>query len=158
MTMRDKIQDWLDQTKDDLITNYNRIGLRASGEWEQQLETRIEDSKSSIHAIILGARHTAIMTSGRSRNKNQSPAALRAFVGWAGSTFLRQWVQNKSLSINPYAVAYKIAREGISVPNRFNKGTLITDVINENRVKKLYESLKHVIIKDMKSDVIKILK
>ena len=94
------------------------------------------------------------METGRKPNINQEN--IRAWVGWSGSTILKEWVKRKSISANPFAVAYKIAREGITVPNKYNKGNLVSDVITKERINKLLKNINNAIITNLKSDVIKI--
>jgi len=158
MNVRDKIQAWLDETVQELKANYHSLGLAASGNWEKELETKIEEKGSGFRAIILGAFYTGMLESGRKPNTNQSPEALRAFVGWAGSTILKDWVQRKGLTINPYAVAYKIARKGIKVPNSHNPGGIISNVITDDRIDKLLDDIMEYIITDVQSDVLSTLK
>lgn len=148
------VEDWDKGVKSDLVANYIRLGLKASGEWEQELESRISVTADNINIKYLGAPYTEQLERGRRPNKNQSPSKLRAWVGWAGSTFLKDWVRNKGLDINPFAVAYKIAREGIKVPNPNNAGGLVSDVINESRIQNLIDELKIFVIEDIKSDVL----
>lgn len=106
-----------------LIPKFRDLGMRASGEWED-----------NVHAIdnqIWGRDYTQYLEEGRPPNADQDPQKLKAWVGWAGSTFINDWVQDKGLSINPYAVAYKIAREGTDY---YPQGTDLLDVLNSDDV------------------------
>ncbi|MCK9281338.1 MAG: hypothetical protein M0P71_12005 [Melioribacteraceae bacterium] len=158
MTLRDHIDNWLTEAKTDLAANYNKLGLRASGQWERDLETNIEERPTGYTAEILGSAYTGVLESGRKPNTNKNPESIRAWVGWAGSTFLKEWVQRKGIQANPFAVAWKIARKGITVPNRFNAGGLVSDVITEERIQKLLEGISLVMITEVRSDVLKTLK
>lgn len=158
MSVRDKIQDWLNENQQALINNYFSIGLKASGNWASEVETKIEETNLGFRAIILGAAYTGVLESGRRPNTNQTPEGLRAFVGWAGSTILKDWVQRKGLDVNPYAAAYKIAREGIPVPGPHNRGGLVSDVITEAQIDKLLDNILGFIITDVQSDVLQQLK
>ena len=95
------------------------------------------------------------MTQGRVKNSKQTPEQLRAFVGWAGSTFLADWVKNKGLSISPYAVAWKIARDGVKVPNRFNDGQLLEETFTAANIEKLNEKVGVILVESLKSKYIK---
>ena len=72
---------------------------------------------------------------------------------WAGSTFLKKWVADKGLDISPFAVAYKIAREGIRVPNQHNDGALISSVINDNSIERLLSDMGIYVITDIKTEI-----
>jgi hypothetical protein len=129
MTNQEVLRDWLEKSESKLIDAYDVLGLRASGRFAQSLESFVFDlPDGNLRGRIEGVDYTQFMVNGRGRNRKQSPEQLAAWVGWAGSTFLKQWVRDKGLNISPYAVAWKIAKEGIKVPNRYNKGTLLSMV------------------------------
>ena len=153
MTVQQKIDAWLNESKLALIQSYDSKGIRASGNWANELEGKSEIGLSSYNVKILGAKYTGVLTDGRKPNENQSN--LKVWVGWAGSTFLKDWVQRKGINASPFAVAWKIGREGIKVPNQFNPGGLIDDVMTRQRINKLIDQIGFVILGDLKSDVIK---
>jgi hypothetical protein len=153
MTVSDKINEWLSQSKKDLVANYDKMGLRNTGAWEKALESDLVVSGGNYKATILGASYTGALENGRKPNSNQ--ANLKAWVGWAGSTFLKDWVKRKGLNISPFAIAWKIGREGITVPNRFNAGGLVSNVITKDSIEKLIKEVGMVMLGDLKSDVIK---
>lgn len=155
MSLESKITDVLEKGKNDLIKSYSSKGLRASGKFERSLETFFKEKDNGFSFGILGANYADIMQNGRMPNKNKD--SLKKFVGWAGSTFLADWVKDKGLSISPFAVAWKIAREGIKVPNRFNPGGVISDVINDSFVEEFRQIIKFHQIESVKSDVRNIL-
>ena len=106
-----------------LIPKFQELNMRASGEWEQSVEARGNE--------IWGRDYTEYLENGRPPNLDQSPEALKRWVGWAGSTFLADWAIDKGLSINPYAVAYKIAREGTDY---YPEGTDLLEVLESQEV------------------------
>ena len=93
------------------------------------------------------------MVHGRGKNSSQDKDAVRKWVGWAGSTFLKKWVGDKGLDISPFVVAYKIARQGIRVPNENNDGMLISEVITAQSISGLLEKMGAYIITDIKTDI-----
>ena len=131
------------------------MGLKTSGNWERELETRVRIDFSSVNVKFLGSRYTEQLVNGRRRNATQDQERLRAFVGWAGSTWLKDWVNRKGLDINPYAVAWKIGREGIEVPNKYNPGTLVSDVLNRREVNLFVNEIGGEIVGQLKSDLVK---
>jgi hypothetical protein len=153
MNTRETIEQWTQETHKDLIANYKRLGLKASGKWESDLESKIEEKPGRYIISFLGSKHSQFMVNGRLRNASQTPESIRAFVGWAGSTFLAQWVKDKGLNISPFAVAYKIARQGIKVPNRFNSGTLLSDIINDQRISDLLGDIMGVMVNEIRTDI-----
>jgi hypothetical protein len=155
MNVETIISSWLDGVQKDLTINYKRLGLKASGGWPKQLEQFQEVSAGRIRAGMLGANYTQWIENGRGPNRDQSKEGLKAWVGWAGSTFLKQWVKDKKINISPFAVAWKIALRGWKVPNQHNAGGLVSDVITKDRIQELNRALIFSVIEDFRSEVIK---
>ena len=143
------LNEWSERTKQELIDKYKSMGLKASGAFEDGLSTETNESSTKIWTVP----HTWYMVNGRGKNSSQDKEAVRKWVGWAGSTFLKKWVDDKGLSISPFAVAYKIAREGIRVPNQYNDGTLISSVINDNSIERLLSDMGIYVITDIKTEI-----
>ena len=143
------LNDWSERTKQELIDKYRSMGLKASGAFEEGLTTETSETKTAIWTVP----HTWFMVHGRNKNQSNDKETIKKWVGWAGSTFLKKWVADKGLDISPFAVAYKIAREGIRVPNQYNEGTLISSVINDNSISGLLSQMGIYIIKDIKTDI-----
>ena len=143
------LNDWSERTRQELIDKYSSMGLKASGAFEDGLTTETDENSTKIWTVP----HTWYMVNGRNKNSSQEKEKIKKWVGWAGSTFLKKWVEDKGLDISPFAVAYKIAREGIRVPNQHNDGTLISSVINDNSISGLLSQMGIYIIKDIKTDI-----
>lgn len=92
-----------------LLPKFRDLNMRASGEWEASLEVKRTGINESA---IFGRPYTEFLTKGRSPNANQDPQALRRWAVWAGSTFIKKWVQDKGLDLDPIGVAYNIAKHG----------------------------------------------
>lgn len=150
---REAVLKWTENKKRELIANYNYLGLKNSGNWEKELETQVTFKSSLINIKFLGASYTKQLTEGRGPNLAQSQERLQAFVGWAGSTWLKDWVERTGSSVNPYAIAWKIGREGIEVPSTHNPGTLVSDVLNRREVDKLVNEIGGEIIGQLKTDL-----
>lgn len=143
------LNDWSERTKQELISTYRKKGLKASGAFENGLTTDTTENRTQIWTVP----HTWYIVNGRGKNNSQEKEAVRKWVGWAGSTFLKKWVEDKGLDISPFAVAYKTARQGIRVPNENNDGRLISEVINDNSISGLLSQMGIYIIKDIKTDI-----
>ena len=143
------LNEWAERTKQELIDKYKSMGLKASGAFEDGLSTETDENSTKIWTVP----HTWYMVNGRGKNSSQDKEAVRKWVGWAGSTFLKKWVEDKGLDISPFAVAYKIAREGIRVPNQHNDGTLISSVINDNSIDGLLSKMGIYVITDIKTEI-----
>lgn len=152
MTEIDKILDkWINDRQKELVQQYDSLGLRASGKFEKGLVNETENKKTRL---IDTYGHSWYMVNGRAPNKNQSPEKLKAWVGWAGSTFLKQWVDDKGLSVSPFAVAWKIAKSGVLVPNKNNSGKLM-DIFTQNKFDNLGVEILNYEVKNIKSEIVK---
>lgn len=152
--VRQNITTWVDETKKALIDEYVSSGRKASGQWAKELSDETTVTFDKVNIKILGAAYTGALVNGRKPNQNKEN--IRAFVGWAGSTFLAQWVKDKGIKASPYAIAYSIARNGIKVPNQHNDGKLIDNVITDERIAKLLQSITQVYDIQIRSEVMKI--
>ncbi len=146
----DQIQTYLDQTIPKLIKSYDEKGLRASGQYADELEAIVVQSGTKINAKIVGPIQSIFMEGGRDPNRDPSQQAVKN-LGW----YLKQWVEDKGISVNPYAAAHKIVYSGIQVPNRYNPGGVISDVINDDWFAELTKLIGLDVITDIRSDVLK---
>ena len=148
-TVAEILNNWMQSMKVDYIQNYYNKGLKASGNLEQK--TRVESDSTTTRMFT--PQYAGALFYGRSKNANQSDEALRKFVGWAGSTIFAKWVEQKGINISPYAVAWKIARQGITVPNQYNDGKLYTDTFTTERFNKLYKDLQYTTVLNIKEQI-----
>ena len=131
------VQKWLEERRVDFVNAIDRRGQKASGNTQQKTYVFITEKGGGIKT----PQHVGALLYGRSPNKKQSKEDLKKWVGWAGSTFLDEWVKNKGLSISPYAVAYSIAKKGITVPNKYNDGQLYNEVFTTEKFNELYSAI-----------------
>lgn len=117
-----------------LKPRFVNLGMNASGSWLRSLEVRT----SLNRAEIWGMNYSYWLSEGRGPNHNQSPESIAKFVGWAGSTFIKQWCIDKG--INPdlsYAISHKIAKQG----TRFHPtGTDLLRLLNSDEVQQFIKN------------------
>jgi hypothetical protein len=107
-----------------LIDKYDELGLRAKGDYEKELDYEIDNSK----LIIWGAFHSIFMEKGRRKGKRPPiPSIMRWLDHKKGLP--PSMLRDKKRTA--FAIATKIANEGIKVPNQYNKGKVIKSVIDE---------------------------
>lgn len=124
MTAPQIVSAYMEQTRQDLIKSYQEKGLKASGRYAKGLTYEVADDGKTIKAFMLSEHHVWYMEQGRKPNKQQTAKQARSL-----GHILEQWVKDKGISVNPYAAAWKIVREGIQVPNRYNPGDVVEDVV-----------------------------
>lgn len=137
-----------------LVKKYDEFGLRASGEYERQLEPVIQGNVIKM----LGAKHSGAMEGGiRASNHKYGPVRQ-----------IREWLDVKrGLPASFYrdkermafAIAKNIAKFGIKVPNQHNAGKVVSLVITdfvENDIPNLIKELGLVWTERMRSDIFEI--
>jgi len=161
MTNEEIINNWLSSVNSDLIKKYNELGLRASGNWANQLEEFQEKTSKGFKLGIKGEQYTGALEHGRAKTSTNTAGnpTLREII--------REWIDVKRITpkdnISKDSLAFLIARkiheEGIKVPNEeYNKGGLVSDVITKDKIKELGDSLTLSFVNSFKSDVIKVIK
>ena len=146
----DRIQTYLDNTIPDLIKSYDEKGLRASGQYADELKATVVVNGTKIRATITGPIQSIFMEDGRGPNRDTSHQAVKN-LGW----YLKQWVADKGIDVNPYAAAHKIVNEGIQVPNPHNPGGVVSDVIDDNWFDQLNRVIGLDVVQSIQSDVLK---
>lgn len=110
-----------------LKPKFIELGMNASGQWLRSLEVRTSFNRGEIW----GMDYTQYLVRGRGKNEDQSEEGIKHFTRWAGYYIFKPWAEAKGISINPYAVARKIAKEGTeSHPD----GTDLLEVLNSREV------------------------
>lgn len=156
MTISKRIDEWLEDAQNDLIANYNRIGLRASGRFEKEVEGIQTETKDGYNVKVLGASYTYQLENGRLPNKNQSK--LKGFAWYASKPtgFIYEWCQDKGIDTKfAFPIAYNIGMFGIKVPNPFNSGGLVSSIFTQKRIDELIESVGIGYLESASSDIIK---
>ncbi len=146
----EKVKEYGDKAVKDLIDNYNKLGLRASGRYARELKSVVTTSGTKTNLKITGPIEAIFMEQGRGPNKVQSHQAVKN-LGW----YLQQWVADKGIDVNPYAAAHKIVYQGITVPNPNNPGGVISDIINNQWFAELNKVIGFDVITRIESDVLK---
>lgn len=155
-TVRDIVTEWMGDTKEELINSYDRQGLRASGSYARSLEEVITERPNGFNLKMKAAKHAYWMENGRGPNAVKSPEEAKRLY-----PIISQWVQDKRLGFDKghiFAICLKIVYSGIRVPNKYNPGGVVSDVVTEKRIDDLINKIGRNILGDFQSTVIKTLK
>ncbi len=145
---------YLERLRLKLISKYIELGLKASGDYEDSLEGEITPNKM----IMWGAFHSQFMERGRSSGR------------FPPRKDIEDWIENKSSlpavfrerkSQFAFLIARKIANEGIQVPNHYNKGKVVSSVVDDflaNDINEMLEELGTIYLASIQSDVLQIFK
>ena len=113
----DETMQWI--VSDILIPHFMGLGLNASGEWVQNLNTRVEGDKG----IINGRKYTEQLVWGRKPGKQPPISALE---NWAQ---IKLGLSGKQALGAAFAIANKIAKVGTEIYR--NNGTDLLEVLNK---------------------------
>lgn len=130
-----QIEVLLTKLRDDIEASYIAKGLKASGNFAENLKLEV----SGNNAKITAPRYVGAMEGGRAAGR-RPPLNI-----------IREWIiaKNKLGANIPLEAAYPIAKrigeKGIKVPNRFNPGGVVSDVLNPARVLQLQNDIITII-------------
>lgn len=144
------VTDEMNLAKENIAKSYRDKGLKASGKFENSLEIITTQQGNNIKSTLMGAFHSYFMENGRRPNREQTAKQARSL-----GKILEQWVKDKGISVNPYAAAWKIVREGIKVPNNHNPGNVISSVVNQQWIDNIERQIRESTILSIKSDMLK---
>lgn len=134
-----------EQLVEDVRTSQRRKGLRASGRSAASTRAVVRTNQSRKRLQILGAKHWRFQQNGRGPGKFPKPSRKMVLA-------IEEWLKERGLNIPAYAVAFKINRDGIKVPNQFNPGGVLSEPLAIKRVTGLMKTaLRPQYIKAAKS-------
>lgn len=126
----------VEQIKKEIFESYISKGLVASGEFGREL--KVNDLGNRV--TITAPAHVYQMELGRKAGAFPPVSAIK------------KWIQDKNRTAGTnipeeaaYAIAYVIKRDGIKVPNKYNGGGVVSDIINPERVKRLTLDINKII-------------
>jgi len=137
-----------------LVAKYDEMGLRASGKYADELEGETAPNK----LIMWGANHIEFMEKGRSPGRFPP---INVIEDWIEVKKGLPAIFREKKKQFAFLIARKIAREGIQVPNTYNKGKVIESVVEDflgNDISQMLEELGDVFIARIKVDVLQIFK
>jgi len=160
-TISEILDDYGEKIVNGLRQSMQDKGLMASGDTARSIEYKVEEN-AVISLTVLAHLALIILETGRGPNKGggkSSGGGLRAGI--------ERWVETKPIiPFDPkmtkdqlvFLIVRKIAREGIKVPNRFNPGGVITDVIDDNLIEKINREVINASVASLVTTVKKAIK
>ena len=139
--IKNTVFKWLVLAKKDLIENYDRLGLRASGKYEKDLSIVENENGYGLES----AKHWGAMEYGRAKTIEKGDVSLLSII--------TEWVKVKGITPTHGTleqmiknITWKIHHHGIRVPNIHNKGKVVWGVLTDERINRLVERLKKEIV------------
>ena len=134
--MDKEILQVVEQIKKEIFESYVSKGLVASGEFGRDL--KVNDLGDRV--TITAPQYVVQMEQGRKAGSFPPVSAIK------------KWIQDKNRTVGAnipeeaaFAIAYVMKRDGIKVPNKFNGGGVVSDIINPERVKRLTLDINKII-------------
>lgn len=144
----DSFEQEIENLKLDLIKKYNDLGMKASGEWEKQLEYFVKITEKIVLVEYWGLNYTEYLTKGRKQG------------GFPPINIIRKWIDDKGITPKDniskdslaFLIARKISREGTDY---FKQGgtDLIDGIITQERIKTIAESYGRSILTKFTIDI-----
>jgi len=139
-----------DQLIADLIAEYDKLGLRASGNFAKSLRKEVTNTRMTIY----GPPYADQMQNGRRPTMNEGDGSVRERI--------LEWIRIKPITPSDpkttveqlaFLIARKIHRDGITVPNQYNPGGVISNVITEDRINEIIKKVRFAEVEEIKSEI-----
>lgn len=148
MTIAETVQLWLNNSKAQIISNYDRDNMRASGSFSKSLRVEILEQSGTVKGTLYGAHHSLFVDDGRGAGKQPLRSVILKWINDKNIT-LKDNISKDSLA---FLIARKIGREGWRPKNRYPNG-VISSVINNDSIKELIVSLGANVKIQVQSDI-----
>lgn len=153
MTTLEILNQEFESIKQDLILRHEQLGMRSSGQWENELETTVTTNGDRIIASIVGTHYTEQLVYGRKPGKFPPIKDIERWIYEKGIKL----ENNIKLSSLAFLIARKIAKEGTTY---FRQGgtDLIESVITPERIQQIINKIKELNITTITKGLIEQLK
>lgn len=126
--------------------------FKATGAAAESIEGRIEGEA----AIIDGASYLFFGENGRGKTVNGGNGTLKELIRkWIDVKGITPRELNMSKDTLAFLITRKIHREGIKVPNQYNKGKMLSSVLTEESINDLLNEYGATILGEFESEIIK---
>jgi len=157
------IEDFADQLILELIQEYDKLGLRASGNYANSLAKQVNRTVQGYKLVITAPRYAGAMEDGRRPTQSGSlsasgPTLKDAILQWIQVKGIRPREPQMKLETLAYLIARKIHREGIKVPNQYNAGGVISNVLTEQKIFEFVKKIQLLQVEEIRSEIISLFK
>lgn len=140
--LNELLEIWLQQAEEALVYRYNEMGLKASGNFEKNINSKLTVSDGKYVGVITAPDYIGALTNGIKPHY-----ISRSFI-----ENLVEWIDAKGIRTDnaesfAWAIAKKQEKQGLLVPNVRNDGTLISGTFTNERMDALYKGINTVVIK-----------
>lgn len=152
MTIAETVHLWLNSSKAQIISNYDRDNMRASGSFAKSLRVEVSEQSGNIKGTLCGAHHSLFIDDGRKPTSGGGNGQLKVAI--------KQWIDDKNITPRDniskdslaFLIARKVHKEGWSPKNRYPNG-VISSVINNKAIEELIRSLGAKVKSQVHNDI-----
>lgn len=162
MTVKEKIQSWLDNRQKALAEKYKAIepyGIFSKDEnWPDLLDNKLIDTGKGYSGQITGPYYTYWLEHGRGPTVNptpHNPTVRQVVLRWLKKYNIQDKYGKRSQETVAYFISHSIHQKGIKVPGKYNPGGLVSDVLTDASFKQLLQDVGLLYSGEIKSDIIK---
>lgn len=146
---------YLERLRLKLIAKYDELGLRASGKYADELEAEVTENKITMY----GSNHSQFMEFGRSSSAKFPP--INVISDWIETKKGLPAIFKEKKKVFAFLIARKIAKEGIKVPNQFNAGKVVIEVVDSflaDDINEMLNELGEIYLSRIRFDILEIFK
>jgi len=120
-------------------------GLTATGQTAKSIQYKIVEKGFITSLEILANLALLVLEKGRGPNVKSGGGGLKAGIEtWVDAKPIIPYDPKISKKQLVFLITRKIAKEGIRVPNRYNKGKVISDIINDKLIDQIVKEVINV--------------
>lgn len=127
MNVRETLEQELNSLKQRIIENHIRAGQVASGKTIESMQVVVDELGTEYIATLYGRPYFGNLETGNSPWKN-TPKRVPLFF----HDIIADWIQAKGLSLNAWAVTYKIIHEGTVLHRYGGRRDIFSNVIPDS--------------------------
>ncbi len=156
-TTKQLLEQEFERLKIDLITEYDSMGMRASGEFANELEVRTEPLK----ATLLGAGHSKQLEDGRGKTGSSPTISAEPLIEKIKRWIVQKGIVAQGITVGSLAflITRKIHREGWDRAKHGGVG-LISRVITDQRMQSIIDKIGNemtmILVNRLQKELIKI--
>ena len=144
MTPQEILREEFALLKEDLIENHQKLGMKASGKWINELSDEVIEIGSKLIGRITGASYTRQLVDGRRPGKMPP---VRMIEEWIKNKGIQALESRLRLSQMAFAIARKIAQSGTRY-YREGGTDLIERVVTPERMQRIIDRVTESVLND----------
>lgn len=152
-TTEEILKDELDALKRDLILEYDRKGMRASGRWAEGLEVTVRENTGKLEGLKyteqLEYGRRATSSGGGQKGERTVQAQIEDWIEDKGIKAIESNMTTKTLA---FLIARKIHREGYN-RKQYGGVSLVSEIATPQRLKSMLDKVEEGVLFNIASEL-----